>query len=124
MASTSSRRLSTRLNLQARPQKRFLETDPKAISHTVLAEGAERIVSYGGTGQYSGDGGGVSACGLAALNFARVVFAIEQSGLQDEALLQAVLGRACVEVRTSYNPLPEHSLISPGNHRNMRIVVR
>jgi hypothetical protein len=124
MASTSSRKMSTRLHHHARPQKRFLETDTKAISHSVLAEGAERIVSYGGTGQYSGDGAGVSACGLAALNFARVVFSIEQSSLQDEALLQAVLARECIEVRASYNPLPQHSLISLGNHCNLHIMVR
>ena len=93
--------MSTRLHHHARPQK---QTDIKAISHGVLAEGAEHIVSYDGTGQYSGNGSGVSACGLAALNFARVIFSIEQSNLQDEALLQAVLARECVEVRVSYKP--------------------
>jgi hypothetical protein len=122
--STSSLEFSTRLQPYPRPQNRFLETDTKAISYRVLAEGAEHVVSHGGTGQYGGDGAGVSACGLAALNFARVVFSIEQGGLKDEALLQAVLARECIEVRASYNPLPEHSLISPGNNRDMRIVVR
>ena len=75
--------------------------DTKAIAHIVLTDGAERVVSYGGTGQYSGDGMGTSACGLAALNFARVAFSIEQGGLQDAALLQAVLARECAEVRAS-----------------------
>jgi len=96
MASTSS--LKTTQLHYGRPQKRSLETDPKAISHSVLADGTEHIVSYGGTGQYSGDGTGASACGLAALNFARVTFSLERSGLQDAALLQAVLARECAEV--------------------------
>jgi hypothetical protein len=98
MASTSSLKPT---HHHSRPQKRFLETDTKAIVHSVLADGAEHVVSYGGTGQYSGDGIGASACGLAALNFARVAFSIEKGGLQDAALLQAVLARECAEVRTS-----------------------
>ena len=99
MASTSP--FKTTHLYHNRPQKRLLETDTKAIAHSVLADGAEHVVSYGGTGQYSGDGMGASACGLAALNFARVAFSIEQGGLQDAALLQAVLARECSEVRPS-----------------------
>jgi len=98
--------------------------DTKAIVHSVLVDGTEHIVSYGGTGQYGRDRMGASTCGLAALNFVKVVFSIEQGSLQDAALLQAVLACECSEVRASYNPLPEHSLISPGNHRYMRITVR
>jgi len=75
--------------------------DTKAIAHSVLADGTEHVVSHGGTGQYSGDGMGASACGLAALNFARVAFSIEQGGLQDAALLQTVLAPECSEVRPS-----------------------
>jgi hypothetical protein len=67
---------------------------------------------------------GAAASGLIALNFARVAFSIEQDGLRNLALLQAVLARECAEVRSSYNPLLEYSLISPGNHRDMRIMVR
>ena len=99
MASTSP--FKTTHPYRSRPQKRLLEPDTKAIVHSVLADGAEHIVSHGGTGQYSGDGMGASACGLAALNFARVAFSIEQGGLQDAALLQAVLARECSEVRPS-----------------------
>lgn len=99
MASTSS--LKTTHFYHSRPQKRLLETDTKAIVHSVLADGAEHVLSYGGTGQYGGDGMGASACGLAALNFARVAFSIEQGGLQDAPLLQAVLARECTEVRAS-----------------------
>ena len=82
-----------------RTQKTLSVTDPKAISRSVLMNGTEHIVSYGGTGQYNRDGSGASACGLAALNFARIVFSIEQGGLRDEPLLQAVLTRECAQVR-------------------------
>ena len=86
-----------------RPQKQILKQSPdpdiKAISHSVVVGDSEHVVSYGGTSQYNRDGTGSSACGLAALNFARIVFSIEQSGLQETTLLQAVLARACVEVR-------------------------
>ena len=107
-----------------RPQKQSPDPDIKAISCSVVVDDAEHVVSYGGTSQYNRDGTGASACGLAALNFARIVFSIEQSGLQDTTLLQAVLARACAEVRQRYsNPLTEHRLISIGNHVYMRIVV-
>jgi hypothetical protein len=108
-----------------RPQNQFPDPDIKAISRSVVVDGAEHVVSYGGTSQYNRDGTGASACGLAALNFARIVFSMEQSGLQDTTLLQAVLARTCAEVRRRYsNPLSEHRLISStGNHGNMRIVV-
>ena len=72
----------------------------KAISHSVVVDGAEYSVSRVGTTQCNRDGTGTSACGLAALNFARIAFSIEQSanGLRDTTLLQAVLARACAEV--------------------------
>ena len=108
----------------SRPQKRSPNPHIKAISRSVVVDGTEHVVSYGGTSQYNGDGTGASACGLAALNFARIVFSMEQSGLQDTTLLQAVLARACAEVRWLYSNLPpsEHRLISTGNHGYMRIV--
>ncbi len=37
---------------------------------------------------------------------------MEQSGLQDTALLQAVLARECVEVRRLYNNLPIRLVLS------------
>ena len=82
-----------------RLQKQSPDPDIKAISHSVVVDDAEHVISYSGTSQYNGDGTGASACGLAALNFARIVFFMEQSGLQDTNLLQAVLARACAEVR-------------------------
>ena len=75
------------------------DPDIKAISHSVAVNDAEHILSYSGTSQYKRDGTGTAACGLAALNFARIVFSMEQSGLQDTNLLQAALARACAEVR-------------------------
>ena len=70
----------------------------KPIVHGVLADGTEHVLSYGGTGQYGSDRMGTSACGLAALNFARVASSIEQGGLQDTALLQAISACECSEV--------------------------
>jgi len=122
MTSTSS--LRAVLLYHRRPQTRSPEMHTKPIVHGVLADGTEHVVSYGGTGQYSSDRMGASACGLTALNFAKVAFSIEQGSLQDAALLQAVLARECSKVQASYNPLPKHSLISPGNHRYMRITTR
>ena len=84
-----------------RPRNRLLETDAIAIPHSVLSHGAEHVSSSGGTGQHSGHGMGASACGIAASNFVRVAFSIEQGGLQDPALLQAVLGRKSSEVGAS-----------------------
>jgi len=126
MTPTSSRdkaihRYPTRL------QKQSPDPDIKAISRSVVVDDAEHVVSYGGTSQYNRDGTGASACGLAALNFARIVFSMEQSGLQDTTLLQAVLARACAEVRRLYSDplgLSEHRFISStGNNGNMHIVV-
>ena len=107
----------------SRAQKQSPDPDVKAIVHSVVVDDAELVISYGGTSQYNRDGTGASACGLAALNFARVIFSLEQSGLQDTALLQAVLARACAEVRRCYSNLALSELISTGNHGYMRIVV-
>ncbi|KAI0273218.1 hypothetical protein BGY98DRAFT_1099469 [Russula aff. rugulosa BPL654] len=84
-----------------RPHKQSPDPDIKAISHSIVVDDAEHVLSYGGTSQYNRDGSGASACGLAALNFARIVFSMEQSGLQDTTLLQAVLARACAEETTA-----------------------
>ena len=102
MASTSSLVKMTHL-LPNRPQKAPPDPDIKAISRSIIVNGTEHVLSYGGTSQYSRDGTGTSACGLAALNFARIVFSMEQGGLQDTALLQAVLARECAEVRRLYS---------------------
>jgi hypothetical protein len=59
------------------------------IARNVL-DGFEEIVSHRGTHQYGNQGiSGISACGLAALNFARVTFEKRQAIRQDEAFLRA-----------------------------------
>ena len=83
------------------------------MSRSILVDGAEYVLPYGGTSQYSRDGTSASACGLAALNFARMVFSMEQAGLQDMALLQAVMDRKCVEVRRLYDTPYLSSSLSP-----------
>ncbi|KAH9056530.1 hypothetical protein EDB87DRAFT_1566420 [Lactarius vividus] len=82
-------------------QKKSPDIDVPSITRSVLLENAEHVVSHEGTGQYSRNGSGAAACGLAALNFARVVFLKEQDGLRDAPLLQAVLSRECAEEITS-----------------------
>ena len=74
-------------------------TNLKAIVQNVL-DGTEGVVCYPGTNQYS-DGGitGTSACGLAALNFARVIFEKEQETGRDEEFLQAVVMEETIHVR-------------------------
>ena len=125
MASTSSLE-TTRLNHNS--QKRLSDTISEGSSHNVLVDSAEHIASFGGTQagqcQHSIGRTGAAASRLIALNFARVAFSIEQDGLQDSALLQAVLAPKCAQVRSSYNPLLEYSLISLGNYRDTRIMVR
>jgi len=44
--------------------KRSPETDTKAIVHSVLTDGTEPVVSYGDTGQNSGDGMGLQFADL------------------------------------------------------------
>lgn len=68
------------------------------IAHILTSK--DFIVSYGGSSQYQS--GGVSACGLAALNFVRVVLGKEQDGIRGEALLREVASRqtaqVCIEI--------------------------
>lgn len=107
-------------------QKKTPEIDVYSITRSVLLDGTEQVVSHEGTSQYNRDGSGAAACGLAALNFARVVFLKEQDGLRDAALLQAVLSRECAEVR-QHCPLrlsTSQSLISPGNYCSVRTMDR
>jgi hypothetical protein len=118
--------LKTTHPLYIRPHK-SPTTDIKDISRNILVDGAEHVLSYGGTCQYSRDGTSASACGLAAMNFARIVFSMEQGGLKDSVLLQAVLARECAEVRLVRRlysiPLSDHISISKGNNCYMCIVV-
>ena len=77
MTSTSS----FKTTVTGRPQKRLLESrnEYDATAHNIFMGCAiMHVVSYGGTGQCSGDGMGASTFGLATLNFARVAFSIEE----------------------------------------------
>ena len=89
--------------------------DNTAIIRSVLG-GTEEVVCHSGTHQYS-DGGifGVSACGLAAMNFARVIFEIErQHGRcgRDEELLQAIIAKETVQVSLCFMISPRICLSS------------
>ncbi|KAH9961180.1 hypothetical protein BJV74DRAFT_871919 [Russula compacta] len=101
MASTSTLRMTHHHYNSTQKTLSATVADPKAISRNVLMNGTDHIVSYSGTGQYNRDGSGASACGLAALNFARIVFSLEQGGLRDEPLLQAVIARECAQETTA-----------------------
>jgi hypothetical protein len=77
-------------------QKQELETD--AVVRNILG-GTEEIVCHHGTHQYGYRGiSGVSACGLAALNFARIIFAKARECRRDEDLLRAVIAKETVQV--------------------------
>jgi hypothetical protein len=71
--------------------------DSANIVRKVLA-GREWVISHSGASQYTIPGGGVSACGIAALNCVRVVLGKEQDGLRGEALLQDLTSRDTAEV--------------------------
>lgn len=60
--------------------------------------GREHLVSFRGRSQYSGDGGGASACGLAALNCARLVLQRDHQGLHGLDLLQEIAKQDMFEV--------------------------
>lgn len=65
----------------------------------VLQERSEYVVSFAGRSQYGGVGGvGTSACGLAALNCARVILGRERDGLKDVKLLREMMRRETLEV--------------------------
>jgi len=72
----------------------------KGVIRGVLG-GTEEIICHRGTHQYGDSNGGitgVSACGLAALNFARVIFEKEGESRRDEDFIQAVIARETVHV--------------------------
>ncbi|KAJ7656306.1 hypothetical protein DFH06DRAFT_991709 [Mycena polygramma] len=64
------------------------------IVEEVLA-GKEKIVSHVGASQYNG--GGIASCGLAGLNFVRVVLERAKGGLEGVPLLEDVLSRRTSE---------------------------
>ena len=73
-----------------------------------ILNGTEHIVSHPGTSQYEGQKG-ISACGLASLNFARVIFAQEAGGSNYD-LLQIVIASETAKVGLSSHFRTELSL--------------
>ncbi|KIY62816.1 hypothetical protein CYLTODRAFT_383163 [Cylindrobasidium torrendii FP15055 ss-10] len=60
-----------------------------------VAHGGDETVAYDGISQYAA--GGASACGLASLNFARVVLERQKAtGTDEVALLRAMVDRECM----------------------------
>jgi hypothetical protein len=86
-----------------------MQRTKRTIIRSVLG-GTEEIVCHRGTHQYGNSSGGVtgvSTCGLAALNFARVIFEKERESRRDEDFIQAVITRETVHVgdlRSSFSP--------------------
>ena len=78
------------------PPPRF-EGNPSEAVRRILA-GDEIVISHAGASQYATPGGGVSACGIAALNCLRVIFGKERDGLRGEALLENIMSREVAEV--------------------------
>ncbi|KAM5540362.1 hypothetical protein V8D89_005820 [Ganoderma adspersum] len=60
-------------------------------------EATEYVVTHPGRSQYSEAGGGVSACGLAALNCARIVLGLHSAGLGPAHLVQELMKRKFLE---------------------------
>jgi hypothetical protein len=88
------------------PESRVLTPTPR--SYRVPSEpiarilaGHEHVVSFAGRSQYGPDGGGVSACGLAALNFARIIMGKECEGIMGEQILQEMMKQETAEVSSS-----------------------
>ncbi|KZT29351.1 hypothetical protein NEOLEDRAFT_1128071 [Neolentinus lepideus HHB14362 ss-1] len=72
------------------------ESDRQAMAHEVL-QGMQRVVTFPGSSQYGRTGGGTSACGLAALNCARIILGKYKEGLQGTPLLETVMRRETLQ---------------------------
>lgn len=69
-----------------------------------LLEGeTELVVSHPGRSQYSAGGSGASACGLAALNCARLVLQSEHDGVHGTQLLERIAEQEFSEVCCGYH---------------------
>ena len=69
------------------------------IQRMLSGEFPEYVVTHPGRSQYSQTGGGVSACGLAALNCARIVLGLRSTGLGTAQLIEELTKRDLLEVR-------------------------
>lgn len=68
------------------------------LHRVVAGEFEEYIVTHRGRSQYSQAGGGVSACGIAALNCARLVLGLHGAGLGTSQLVEELMRRQFLEV--------------------------
>ena len=75
--------------------------DPMDPLDMISGHDAEYVVTHPGRSQYSRVGGGVSACVLAAMNFARIVLGLHATGLGSPQLLQELMKRSLLEVSHS-----------------------
>ena len=71
--------------------------------HSVLEGKCNYVVSFAGRSQYTGEeggraGAGASACGLAALNCARIILKKERNGSKGFALLGEMMRKETLEV--------------------------
>lgn len=80
---------------------RHTDADMEVARKIASGQVARRVVSHQGRSQYSRIGGGVSACGLAALNCARIVLGMERNGLRNEHLVREMMKRETLEVSGS-----------------------
>lgn len=65
-----------------------------------IQSGQKYLCTHAGISQYSE--GGSAACGLAALNCARIVLDIERKGTRGDDLIAAMLERKTMQVRTIF----------------------
>ncbi|TFK71419.1 hypothetical protein BDN72DRAFT_895661 [Pluteus cervinus] len=77
---------------------------PPNDSAVLVLKGEQLIVSYDGTSQYA-QGGGVSACGLAALNCARIVLGKSKRGILEAQLLEEIISERTVQEIVSICPM-------------------
>jgi hypothetical protein len=87
-------RLDPESSLVAPDQQASVQNNP-AVVEEVLS-GKETIVSHVGASQYQV--GGIAACGLAGLNFVRIVLGRVEEGLDGGRLLEDVLSRRTSDV--------------------------
>ncbi len=75
------------------------------LARVVAGEFEEYIVTHPGRSQYSQTGGGVSACGIAAMNCARLVLGFHATGLGTSQLVEELMRRQFLEVRLPVQPI-------------------
>lgn len=75
-----------------------LAVGPHDSSTILSGRFPEYVVTHPGQSQYTQAGGGVSACGLAALNCARIILGVHATGLGSAELVHELLERRFLEV--------------------------